>query len=232
MSGGFGLAVLGGGSPQPITQHTASNTILVRMAPDPITVGIAANVIVCLAMRWIGLVFVAAACGGATAEAPLTIELGITHAAAEQALHAHQFCRESGLVDANQELFPRCERTAAEVSDAWVTAIFDGDKLVELRRWERFGDDNRAIERWNELVIRAREDQHAGRRRAGAHAAPTGHALRQSVSRRRRCRDRRVSAQADATRTGQRAREDQLREAVTPKRRNGPEAVRDEDSAS
>jgi hypothetical protein len=92
------------------------------------------------------------ACGGASAEAPLTVRLGITHVAAEQALHAHQFCRELGQVDSNEELFPRCDRTASEVSDAWVTAIFDGDKLIELRRWERFADDNRAVERWNELV--------------------------------------------------------------------------------
>jgi hypothetical protein len=96
--------------------------------------------------------FVLCACGGASAEAPLTVQLGITHVAAEQALHAHQFCREPGQGDSNQELFPRCERTASEVSDSWVTAIFDGDKLVELRRWERFADDNRAVERWNELV--------------------------------------------------------------------------------
>lgn len=102
-------------------------------------------------MRWIPLVIVAA-CGGASAEAPLTVQLGLTHVATEQALHAHQFCREPGQVDSNQELFPRCERTASEVSDAWVTAIFDGDKLVELRRWERFSDDARAVERWNELI--------------------------------------------------------------------------------
>lgn len=102
-------------------------------------------------MRWISLILLAA-CGGASAEAPLTVQLGLTHAAAEQALHAHEFCREPGQVDASQELFPRCERTASEVSEAWVTAIFEGDKLVELRRWERFADDARAVERWNELV--------------------------------------------------------------------------------
>ena len=31
-------------------------------------------------------------------------------------------------------------------------AIYEGDKLVELRRYERYGDDARAVERWNELV--------------------------------------------------------------------------------
>ena len=102
-------------------------------------------------MRLILLVLIAA-CGGATAEAPLTVQLGLTHVATEQALHAHQFCREPGQLDTNRELFPRCDRTATEVSDAWVTAIFEGDKLVELRRFERFSDDARAVERWNELI--------------------------------------------------------------------------------
>jgi hypothetical protein len=93
-----------------------------------------------------------AACGGPSAESPLAIQLGLTHAATTQALQAHQFCRESGQIDSKHELFPRCDRTGAEVSDAWVSASFDGDKLVELQRWERFGDDARAIERWNELL--------------------------------------------------------------------------------
>ena len=102
-------------------------------------------------MRLILLVFVLG-CGGATAEEPLTIQLGLSHRDAEQQLHAHQFCRDPGQVDAKKELFPRCDRTASEVSEAWVTATFDGDRLVELRRWERFGDDGRAVERWNELI--------------------------------------------------------------------------------
>ena len=102
-------------------------------------------------MRWIPLVF-CAACGGASAESPLTVSLGLTHDATEQALHAHQFCREPGQVNSDKEVFPRCDRAAAEVSDAWVQAIFDHDRLVELRRFERFTEDARAVERWNELV--------------------------------------------------------------------------------
>ncbi len=103
-------------------------------------------------MKLLVLVGLASACGGPRAEAPLTVPLGITHAATEQALHAHQFCRERGQVDSNHELFPRCDRTAAELADSWVTATFDHDRLVELRRWERYGDDARAVERWNELL--------------------------------------------------------------------------------
>lgn len=93
-----------------------------------------------------------AACGGPTAEAPLTVQLGITHDAAERDLQAHQFCREQGQINSTHELFPRCDRTAAELGEAWVNATFEGDKLVELRRWERYPDDNRAVERWNEML--------------------------------------------------------------------------------
>ncbi|NVB83992.1 MAG: hypothetical protein HOV81_36790 [Kofleriaceae bacterium] len=98
----------------------------------------------------------ASACGGATAESPLTVSLGGSHDATEQALKTHQFCleRSSSVIASQQkqQLYPRCGRTAAEHGDAWVIASYDGDRLVELRRYERYGDDNRAIERWNALV--------------------------------------------------------------------------------
>jgi hypothetical protein len=103
-------------------------------------------------MRPIALVFVVVACGGPSAEAPLTVPLGLTHKDAEQALRAHQFCHKQGELPQKQELYPRCDRTASELGDSWVTAEFDGDRLVELRRWERYGDDNNAVQRWNDLV--------------------------------------------------------------------------------
>jgi hypothetical protein len=103
-------------------------------------------------MRLIALVLFACACGGATAEAPLTVPLGITHKDAEKALKDHQFCHQSGQLPQKDELYPRCDRTAAELGDAWVTAQFDGDRLIELRRWERYGDDTAAVQRWNDLV--------------------------------------------------------------------------------
>jgi hypothetical protein len=97
-----------------------------------------------------------AACGGPVAESPLTMQLGLSHDATERELRAHQFCLEtsSSTVKHTQQkqVYPRCERTAAEHGEAWVVAIYDGDKLVELRRYERYGDDNRAVERWNELI--------------------------------------------------------------------------------
>ena len=93
-----------------------------------------------------------AGCASATAEAPLTVPLGIERDAAEQQLHAHQYCRAPGEPATVKEVYPRCDRVQAEVSDSWVTALYDHDKLVELRRWERFADDARAIERWNQMI--------------------------------------------------------------------------------
>jgi hypothetical protein len=107
-------------------------------------------------MRAIPFVFALAACGGPVAEAPLTMKLGLSHDDTEKSLRAHQFCLEthSSVVKHTQQkqVYPRCSRAAAEHGEAWVIAIYSGDKLVELRRYERYGDDNRAIERWNELV--------------------------------------------------------------------------------
>jgi hypothetical protein len=107
-------------------------------------------------MRAIPFAFALAACGGPVAEAPLTMKLGLSHDDTEKALRSHQFCLEtsSSVVKHTQQkqVYPRCKRAAAEHGEAWVIAIYDAGKLVELRRYERYGDDNRAIERWNELV--------------------------------------------------------------------------------
>lgn len=102
-------------------------------------------------MRLTLLVF-AAGCAAQAADAPLTIPLGLQRDDAERELHAHQYCRRDGQPAERKEVYPRCDRPGPEVSDSWVTAIYDHDRLVELRRFERFSDDARAVERWNQLV--------------------------------------------------------------------------------
>jgi len=92
------------------------------------------------------------ACAANRAEAPLAIPLGTSHVDTEQALSRAQFCRTPGQIDNSHEFFPRCDRTNAETGDAWVTAVFEGDKLVELRRFERYTDDAQAVARWNDMV--------------------------------------------------------------------------------
>jgi hypothetical protein len=107
-------------------------------------------------MRLIPLVIAFAGCGGATAESPLTVTLGLSHDATAQALKQHQFCLDYKTSDVTatqkKQRYPRCNRPASEQGDAWVIASYEGDKLVELRRFERYSDDNLAMERWNALV--------------------------------------------------------------------------------
>lgn len=91
-------------------------------------------------------------CGGATAEAPLTLKLGVPRAQADKELRAHQYCPKFDGPRQKLETYPRCERAGTEWGESWVTARYEGDTLVEVRRFERYTDDNRALERWNQLV--------------------------------------------------------------------------------
>lgn len=91
-------------------------------------------------------------CGGVTAEHPLTIPLGLDHAATEQRLEQHRYCPKDGEPPTKLETYPRCERPGPEWGESWVVARYDADRLSELRRYERFTDANRAVERWNQLV--------------------------------------------------------------------------------
>lgn len=91
-------------------------------------------------------------CAAVTADSPLTVSLGLDRDATTKALHDHQYCHK---IDPPQktETYPRCDRVGTEWGESWITAGFENDKLVELRRWERFTDDSRAVERWNQLVL-------------------------------------------------------------------------------
>jgi hypothetical protein len=118
--------------------------------------------------RTLGLVL-AVGCAAQAADAPLTIPLGLPRESAERELHAHQYCRRPGEPAERKEVYPRCDRPGPEVSDSWVTAVYDHDRLIELRRFERFSDDARAVERWNQLV--------AERTKAGAPSDEAGKKL-------------------------------------------------------
>ena len=92
-----------------------------------------------------------------TAETPLTVSLGLDRDATTKALQDHQYCHK---VDPPQktETFPRCNRVGTEWGESWVTASFENDHTVELRRWERFTEDSHAVERWNQLVVDRNKD--------------------------------------------------------------------------
>ena len=92
------------------------------------------------------------ACGGVAAEAPLTLKLGIPRDQATSQLRSHQYCHKTDGPPQKVETYPRCKRAGTEWGESWVTARFEGDTLVEVRRWERYAEDTAALERWNQLV--------------------------------------------------------------------------------
>jgi hypothetical protein len=101
---------------------------------------------------WFALLVGLAGCGGVSAEAPLTLKLGIPRDEAVQALRAHKYCHKEDGPPQKLETYPRCARAGTEWGESWVTARYEGNQLVELRRWERYAEDSVAVERWNQLV--------------------------------------------------------------------------------
>lgn len=102
------------------------------------------------AMRLIPIVFLLG-CASTTAESPLTVKLGLQREQSVAELHKHQYCRKDGPPE-KVETFPRCDRPGTEWGDSWVTVRYDGDTLIELRRFERYADEGHATDRWNQLV--------------------------------------------------------------------------------
>lgn len=99
------------------------------------------------------LLGILAGCGGGlAAEHPLTIPLGLERTAADSALKHHQYCIKVDGPRPDVETYPRCARAGFEWGESWVNATYKDGKLVELRRYERIADTNRALERWNQLV--------------------------------------------------------------------------------
>lgn len=97
----------------------------------------------------------AAACGGPTAEAPITVALGSPREQVIRDLETHhRYCAkpEHRPAPTRTDIYPRCDRPGAEWGESWIAARYEDGKLVELRRYERFSDDARAVERWNQLV--------------------------------------------------------------------------------
>lgn len=104
-------------------------------------------------MRLLPLVsLIGIGCGGVSAEAPLTVKLGATRDQTITTLKSHKYCPKAGMPAARMETYPRCDRPGTEWGESWVTARYENDRLVEVRRYERFTDENRAVERWNQLV--------------------------------------------------------------------------------
>jgi hypothetical protein len=111
-----------------------------------------------------------AACGGISADAPLRVKLGTPRDQTLAELRAQKFCFKEDGPAQRVETYPRCERAGTDWGEGWITATYDQGKLVEVRRYERFTDDERAVERWNQLV--------GDRMKTSPDAADAGDALR------------------------------------------------------
>ena len=91
-------------------------------------------------------------CGGATSEAPLRVKLGIPRDQAISELRAAKYCFTPDGPAQVRETFKQCDTPGSDHGMSWVVARYDELKLVELRRYERFNDEERALERFNQLV--------------------------------------------------------------------------------
>lgn len=96
-----------------------------------------------------------AGCGGASAESPITVSLGAPRTQVIHDLEAkHRYCAkpEHAPSPNKTDVYPRCDRPGAEWGESWIAATYEEGRLVQLKRYERFSDEARAIERWNQLI--------------------------------------------------------------------------------
>jgi hypothetical protein len=101
------------------------------------------------------------ACASQRALGPLQIHLGLTPAQTAAAVGEYDFCRSAGEAAGarrNRETFVQCGRPGVAHSDAWVVAQYRDGRTVRLQRFERWPDDTRAAERWNQLIERRAVD--------------------------------------------------------------------------
>jgi hypothetical protein len=102
------------------------------------------------------LLGVLAGCGGASAEGPLTVPIGLSRDQTAGELRRHDYCAGKDFVSpkAISETFPRCDTPGHEFSQSWVVTHFEqaGGRVVKIQRWERYEDEERALERFNQLV--------------------------------------------------------------------------------
>jgi hypothetical protein len=94
-----------------------------------------------------------AGCGAAAHDAPLTLAPGEPRAQTIAALRDREYCRPPG-PERDVEIYPACDAPGAEYGQSWVAVEYRADRMVRLQRFEHYDDDERAIERWNDLVRR------------------------------------------------------------------------------
>ena len=106
-------------------------------------------------MKKLVLLVALAGCGGASAEGPLRVPVGVTRDQLVKSLRQNAYCVSSEEPSAGSmtEMFPRCDQPGAEYGQSWVLAYYDGaGRAVKVQRWEKFTEPERGLERFNQLV--------------------------------------------------------------------------------
>lgn len=94
-------------------------------------------------------------CGGAAAEAPLTVALGTDRDGLGGALRRHEYCLDDTPPTGAEttELIEKCDVPGAEHGQSWVIAAYGPDgRVVRVQRWERYPEDARTLARFNQLI--------------------------------------------------------------------------------
>lgn len=100
---------------------------------------------------WPVLFVILAACGGPSADRPLTLPLGMSRAELPSRLQPFEYCA-GDRTQGETEVFPRCDRVGTDLGASWVVADYDDDTVVRIQRWEKFADDQQGLDRFNALV--------------------------------------------------------------------------------
>ena len=83
--------------------------------------------------------------------------LGTNRDALPGALHDFEYCQIEPTIS-DTEVFPRCKRVGSELGESWVEATYEDDKVVRIRRWEKFGEEKHGLDRFNALVEQRAKD--------------------------------------------------------------------------
>lgn len=93
-------------------------------------------------------------CGGASADRPLTIPVGLTRDALIGELRSIEYCEGDALASERvaREVFEKCDVPGVEHGQSWVVAHYQDGRVARLQRFERFADPARAQDRFNLLI--------------------------------------------------------------------------------
>ena len=87
-----------------------------------------------------------------TAEGPLDVPLGLPRDQLAKELARYDYCPREAPQNPQHETFPRCENPGIDYRDSWVVVEYQDGRVSRVQRFERWDDDARATERWNQLV--------------------------------------------------------------------------------